>query len=112
MESEYNPELYPFSYKEFATGLQDLSDNQVDIRALNTKLVEKYKEKGYLEEPYGVRNLIDHLYGMDVNIHDYPFYIFRFFAPQNYIFLNPNPEIDHTDEPVKSSLDEINAESI
>lgn len=105
METEYTPELYPFSYKEFETDLQDLSDNQLDIRALNTRLVEQYKKEGYLEGPYGVRKLTEHLYGMDVKIDDYPFYIFRFFAPQNYIFLNPNPEIDHTDEPVKSSLD-------
>lgn len=94
-------ELYPFSYDEFATKERELSENQI-VRMFDSKQVKKYKKNKNLNGYHGIGKLSDHTYGVNIKIEDYPFYIYRFFAPQNYIFLNPNPEIDYSDEATKT----------
>ena len=74
-------EIYPFSYKDFAEGLEELSQEQVDLIRRNVREQEERNltestRRGYPQGAYGVKKLYEHLYVSPVNVYDYPFYLY------------------------------------
>lgn len=90
------------------------SDDKIDMYKLAYSLYHGKEDDEFIYGPYGPKRLsmdsslkLYHTYAMSENPSDYPYYVYRFFSPQNYIFLNPNPIVDHHERitSIQSSLD-------